>query len=234
MCVAGMTSTSKPTALIVLRNQISAGRIQSILHQRGWLTELCGDGDRAVDQYVNLKPDLVFIGLDIPTLDGHVAALEMRESDHKARIVFVTSRTRLAKAEDAAFSAGAVAVLTSPLTQADFDQNWDAINGPIPEAPGLADLDELYPEIDESKPPVPPTPPDFPSTDFPPLGVGEGMPPPPMPPTTDPMPEPRKSRLPLAVALIVLAAIGVGAAYAYYLGWHWHYWDFYPSAPHRR
>ena len=229
MCDAGMTSTSKPTALIVLRNRISAGRIQSILHQRGWLTELCGDGDRAVDQYVNLKPDLVFIGLDIPTLDGHVAALEMRESDHKARIVFVTSRTRLAKAEDAAFSAGAVAVLTSPLTQADFDQNWDAINGPIPEAPGLADLDELYPEIDESKPPAPGRPMDFPS-----LGVDGGMPPVPMPPTTDPSPEPRRSRLPLTVALLVLAAIGVGAAYAYYLGWHWHFWDFYPSAPHRR
>ena len=229
MCDAGMTSISKPTALIVLRNQISAGRIQSILHQRGWLTELCGDGDRAVDQYVNLKPDLVFIGLDIPTLDGHVAALEMRESDHKARIVFVTSRTRLAKAEDAAFSAGAVAVLTSPLTQADFDQNWDAINGPIPEAPGLADLDELYPEIDESKPPAPGHPMDFPS-----LGVDGGMPPVPMPPTTDPSPEPRRSRLPLTVALLVLAAIGVGAAYAYYLGWHWHFWDFYPSAPHRR
>lgn len=230
MCDAGMTSTSKPTALIVLRNRISAGRIHSILHQRGWLTELCGDGDRAVDQYVNLKPDLVFIGLDIPTLDGHVAALEMRESDHKARIVFVTSRTRLAKAEDAAFSAGAVAVLTSPLTQADFDQNWDAINGPIPEAPGLADLDELYPEIDESKPPVPLGHP----VDFPSLGVDGGMPPVPMPPTTDPSPEPRRSRLPLTVALLILAAIGVGAAYAYYLGWHWHFWDFYPSAPHRQ
>ena len=229
MCDAGMTSTSKPTALIVLRNRISAGRIHSILHQRGWLTELCGDGDRAVDQYVNLKPDLVFIGLDIPTLDGHVAALEMRESDHKARIVFVTSRTRLAKAEDAAFSAGAVAVLTSPLTQADFDQNWDAINGPIPEAPGLADLDELYPEIDESKPPAPGHPMDFPS-----LGVDGGMPSVPMPPTTDPSPEPRRSRLPLTVALLILAAIGVGAAYAYYLGWHWHFWDLYPSAPHRR
>ncbi len=226
-----MTSTSKPTALIVLRNQISAGRIQSILHQRGWLTELCGDGDRAVDQYVTLNPDLVFIGLDIPTLDGHVAALEMRESDRKARIVFVTSRTRLSKAEDAAFSAGAVAVLISPLTQADFDQNWDTINGPIPEAPGLADLDELYPEINESKPPVPP---DSPSMDFPLPGAGEGMPPVPMPPTTDPTLEPRRSRLPLTVALLILAGIGVGAAYAYYLGWHWHYWDLYPSAPHRR
>ena len=204
MCVAGMTSTSKPTALIVLRNQISAARIQSILHQRGWLTELCGDGDRAVDQYVNLKPDLVFIGLDIPTLDGHVAALEMRESDHKARIVFVTSRTRLAKAEDAAFSAGAVAVLTSPLTQADFDQNWVLMNGPIPDAPGLADLDELYPELEDEEPTPPPLP------ELPPLGE--------MPPMPAPDEPPKKKRrlLPVVVLLLLLAGAATGAAL--YLG----------------
>ena len=105
-----------------------------------------------------MKPSMVFMGLNIPTLDGHIAALEMRESDPQARIVFVTSRSRLQKAVDASYSAGAVAVLTTPLTQSDFDQNWVLMNGPIPDAPGLADLDELYPDIDEitEKPPIPP------------------------------------------------------------------------------
>jgi CheY-like chemotaxis protein len=202
-----MTPSAEPTALIVLGNRISAGRIQSILRKRGWNSEICGDGDEAVDRYVKIKPRLVFIGLDIPTLDGHVAALEMRESDSKARIVFVTSRTRLAKAEDAAFSTGAVAVLTSPLTQADFDQKWEAINGPIPDAPGLADLDDLYPDLDEKHPPEPPNPPGMP-----PLGaVGEGMPPTIL---STGEPSPRSGRRLLYVAsLLALFAIGVGAAY---------------------
>ena len=208
MCVDGMTSDGKPTALIVLGNRISAGRIQSILHQKGWKSEICGDGDKAVDRYVKINPELVFIGLDIPSLDGHVAALEMRESDPIARIVFVTTRTRLAKAEDAAFSAGAVAVLTSPLTQADFDENWDAINGTIPDAPGLADLDELYPDLDENPPTEIPTPPGLP-----PLGTGdEGIPPIPMPPSGEPSTRSPRTLL-LVVALFALSAAGVGAAY---------------------
>ncbi|MDP6662408.1 MAG: response regulator [Candidatus Thalassarchaeaceae archaeon] len=203
-----MTSSGEPTALIVLANRISAGRIQSILRQKGWISEICGDGDKAVDRYVKIKPALVFIGLDIPTLDGHVAALEMRESDPTARIVFVTSRTRLAKAEDAAFSTGAVAVLISPLTQADFDQKWDAINGPIPDAPGLADLDELYPELEEKLQPESPTHPGLP-----PLGLGgEGMPPLPNPPNGEPIPRFGRRTLSLAIFL-ALSALGVGAAY---------------------
>tara|TARA_Y100001954_G_scaffold224815_1_gene264612 strand:+ start:405 stop:965 length:561 start_codon:yes stop_codon:yes gene_type:complete len=119
------------------------------MSQRGWVSEICDDGDRAVDQYIRLKPKLVFMGLNLPTIDGHVAALEIRERDPEARIIFVVSKSRLEKANDAAYSSGAVAVLTTPLTRSDIEQKWIIINGPIPEAPGLADLDELYPELDD-------------------------------------------------------------------------------------
>ena len=153
-----MEAADKHTALIVHGSDVTAKRIRSILRTRGWESTICGDGDKAVDEYVRMKPSMVFMGLNIPTLDGHIAALEMRESDPQARIVFVTSRSRLQKAVDASYSAGAVAVLTTPLTQSDFDQNWVLMNGPIPDAPSLADLDELYPDIDEitEKPPIPP------------------------------------------------------------------------------
>ena len=126
--------------------------------QRGWKSEICDDGDKAVDEYVRLKPDMVFMGLNLPTLDGHIAALEMRESDPEARIVFVVSKARTEKANDAAFSAGAVAVLNTPLTRSDLDQNWVVINGPIPNAPGLADLDELYPQLEPEEPELPDLP----------------------------------------------------------------------------
>ena len=126
--------------------------------QRGWKSEICDDGDKAVDEYVRLKPGMVFMGLNLPTLDGHIAALEMRESDPEARIVFVVSKARTEKANDAAFSAGAVAVLTTPLTRSDLDQNWVVINGPIPDAPGLADLDELYPQLEPEEPELPALP----------------------------------------------------------------------------
>ena len=154
-----MDTESKPTALIVHENRITANRIKSIMSQRGWGSEICNDGDTAVDEYVRIKPDLVFMGLNLPTMDGHVAALEIRESDPQARVIFVVSKSRLAKANDAAYSAGAVAVLVTPLTRSDIDQKWIMMNGPIPEAPGLKDLDELYPDVEEEEQPaLPPIP----------------------------------------------------------------------------
>ena len=83
-------------ALVVVANSILAGRIRDIMSRRGWDTEICEDGDKAVDEYVRLEPEMVFLSLDLPTMDGHIAALEMRETDSESsRIVFVSSKTRL-------------------------------------------------------------------------------------------------------------------------------------------
>jgi|TARA_B100000959_G_C14998023_1_gene631658 CheY-like chemotaxis protein len=208
-----MTTSNKPVALIVHGSGITAKRLRTILKTRGWDSTICNDGDKAVDEYVKLKPTMTFIGLNLPTLDGHVAALEMRESDPSARIVFVVSRSRSQKARDAAFSAGAVAVLTTPLTQSDFDQNWVIMNGPIPEAPGLADLDELYPELQddltEDLPPLPGFPPidgPTPQLDTPPI---DGPPPLPEPIAETTQAKPRSRALRILAPLVALVMVGV-------------------------
>ena len=206
-----MTSDDKPTALIVHENGITASRLKSIMSQRGWASRICNDGDKAVDEYVKMKPNMVFMGLNLPTMDGHVAALEIRESDPEARVVFVVSKSRMSKANDAAYSAGAVAVLVTPLTRADIDQKWVLMNGPIPNAPGLADLDALYPEIEEEPPDLPPLPtlPVEPSqTDAPPN---------PLPTLPEPPKPKRKSRASrILILMVITASIGIGAAF--YLG----------------
>ena len=206
-----MTSDDKPTALIVHENGITASRLKSIMSQRGWVSQICNDGDKAVDEYVKMKPNMVFMGLNLPTMDGHVAALEIRESDPEARVVFVVSKSRLSKANDAAYSAGAVSVLVTPLTRADIDQKWVLMNGPIPNAPGLADLDALYPEIEEEPPDLPPLPtlPVEPSqTDAPPN---------PLPTLPEPPKPKRKSRASrILILMVITSSIGIGAAF--YLG----------------
>ena len=130
-----MSADESKTALIVIGNSITEGRLQMILRKRGWLSQVVKDGDKAVDEFVALRPDLVFLAVDIPTIDGHVAALEMRESDPKARIVFVSSRGRINLAEDAAYSAGPVLVLMTPLTDSSIEESWSSWRGKIPEAP---------------------------------------------------------------------------------------------------
>ena len=206
-----MTSDDKPTALIVHENGITASRLKSIMSQRGWVSQICNDGDKAVDEYVKMKPNMVFMGLNLPTMDGHVAALEIRESDPEARVVFVVSKSRLSKANDAAYSAGAVSVLVTPLTRADIDQKWVLMNGPIPNAPGLADLDALYPEIEEEPPELPPLP------TLPVETSQIDAPPSPLPPLPEP-PKPKRKRRALRILILMATIASIGFGTAFYLG----------------
>ena len=206
-----MTSDDKPTALIVHENGITASRLKSIMSQRGWVSQICNDGDKAVDEYVKMKPNMVFMGLNLPTMDGHVAALEIRESDPEARVVFVVSKSRLSKANDAAYSAGAVSVLVTPLTRADIDQKWVLMNGPIPNAPGLADLDVLYPEIEEETPDLPPLP------TLPVETSQIDAQPSPLPPLPEP-PKPKRKRRALRILILMSTIASIGFGTAFYLG----------------
>ena len=138
-----------PTVLIVDNNQMTTMRLKQIFRQREFNVIECIDGDKAVDEYIRHEPELVMISLDIPTLDGHVAALEMREHGGDCRIVFLAPRRLSKTAEDATHSAGAVAWLEKPITDTALEEKWETILGDIPEAPGLEDLDELHPMKDE-------------------------------------------------------------------------------------
>ncbi|MDC1419486.1 response regulator [Euryarchaeota archaeon] len=157
-----MPSDTEKIALIAISNPITSGRINTIMKQKGWSSKIHSDGDEAVDSFVQLKPSIVFISLNLSTINGHIAALEMREINHEARIVFVSSKTRIKKVQDAAFSSGAVGIITTPLTLSKVDNIWHDIFSEIPDAPGLADLDELYPVIPIQQPPLLPMAPPLP------------------------------------------------------------------------
>lgn len=216
--VSNNSDDGSPSVLIVESNAMSIQRLTSIFKIKDFNIEVCQDGDKAVDEYIRLDPELVVISLDIPSLDGHLAALEMREHGGDARILFVAPR-RLAKvASDAQFSAGAVAWLQKPITTTVLDEQWDTILGPIPDAPGLEDLDELYP-IDRIKPedddgplPLPSLPglplPGLPgATQLPPLDVQLPLP-------TDAN-QGKKPGSKLVTRLVVIS-LGIGAVYYAY------------------
>ena len=223
--VSNNSDEDSPTVLIVESNAMSIQRLSSIFKIKDFNIEICQDGDKAVDEYIRLDPELVIISLDIPSLDGHLTALEMREHGGDARIVFVAPRRLATVAADAKFSAGAVAWLQKPITKSVLDEQWDTILGAIPDAPGLEDLDELYP-IDRIKPeeddgpmPLPALPgmqlPDLPGMDGGPLPpVGE------LPPLEVQLPisnEPSPKKKKKGKLLLVIILLGAAAAgyYAY-------------------
>lgn len=226
--VSNNSDEESPTVLIVESNVMSIQRLTSIFKIKDFNIEICQDGDKAVDEYIRLDPELVVISLDIPTLDGHLTALEMREHGGDARIVFVAPRRLANVAADAKFSAGAVAWLQKPVTTAVLDEKWETILGPIPEAPGLEDLDELYP-IDRIKPeeddgpmPLPALPgmplPGLPALENPVTPVAGELPPLeinlPLP-IAQPADKPKKPRK-LLFSIILFIAFGIG--YAVYSG----------------
>ena len=216
--VSNNSDDGSPTVLIVESNAMSIQRLTSLFKIKDFNIEVCQDGDKAVDEYIRLDPELVIISLDIPSLDGHLAALEMREHGGDARIVFVAPRRLSEVASNARFSAGAVAWLQKPITAAALDEQWTTILGPIPEAPGLEDLDELYP-IDRIKPEEDDGPLPLPSLPGLPL---PGLPDPselssveaelPMPPI-DNSSKKRGSKL---VLVLVVASLAIGAVYYAY------------------
>ena len=144
--VTEVDDAAAPTVLIVDNNPMSSMRLSNLFKTRNFIVELCEDGDQAVDEYIRLDPELVVLSLDIPSLDGHLAALEMREHGGESRIVFVAPVRMADVARNAAYSAGAVAWLQKPISGESLEAAWSTILGTIPEAPGLDDLDELYPD----------------------------------------------------------------------------------------
>ena len=160
--VTDVEDEEAPTVLLVDNNQMSLHRLTNIFRQREFNVVTCDDGDKAVDEYIRIDPELVVLALDIPSMDGHLAALEMREHGKDCRILFSAPKRQAQLAHDATHSAGAIGWVEKPITASSIDSIWDLVLGPIPEAPGLQDLDTIHPvdemiqiEIDEGPMPLP-------------------------------------------------------------------------------
>ena len=215
--LTNMTDVDLPSTLVVINERNAHRRINDLLRRRGHEIENEPNGDRAVDAYVRLSknaPPVVFLSLDVAgPLNGHLVGLEIREADVNARLVYVCSRIRRKTAEDVAFSAGAVAILEMPFTMTDLEEAWPQIMGDVPAAPGVSDLDELYPDVrsidgDEV----------VSVESLPPLPIPEDLPPPPEPlmPINPVEAKPKKKRRWLKILILIALLGGAGtAAYCY-------------------
>ena len=219
--VTDVEDEEAPTVLLVDNNQMSLHRLTTIFRQREFNVVTCEDGDKAVDEYIRLDPELVVLSLDIPSLDGHLAALEMREHGKDCRILFSAPKRQAQLAQDATHSAGAIGWVEKPITASSIDSIWDLVLGPIPEAPGLQDLDNIHPveemvEVEKDDGPMPlPLP--LPSNDgqeiLTPLPIN------PLPIEQRVQPKKKSSKAKrLLVVLVIFSALGAAGWYAWSSG----------------
>ena len=205
--VSDVSDEEAPTVLIVDNNKMSLHRLTNLFRQREFQVVVCEDGDRAVDEYIRLDPELVVLSLDIPSLDGHLAALEMREHGNDCRILFSAPKRQARLAQEATHSAGAVGWIEKPVTAEALELIWNNVLGPIPDAPGLKDLDSIHPveemiEIEEDEELLP-APIPIPVT--------------PLPVNNQVIPQKKKSskRKRLAIVTLIFSLIIGAAAYLY-------------------
>ncbi len=207
--VTDINDEEAPTVLLVDNNQMSVHRLTSIFRQREFNVVVCEDGDRAVDEFIRIDPELVVLALDIPSLDGHLAALEMREHSNDCRILFSAPKRQSQLAHDATYSAGAIGWVEKPITASSIETIWPMVLGPIPSAPGLQDLDEIHPADDMVEP--------EPDMELPPLPMPAELPPLPINPViVDDVAKPKKKKSSKAkrlFAVLILFSIIGGAGY---------------------
>ena len=207
--VADVEDEEAPTVLLVDNNQMSLHRLTNIFRQREFNVVTCDDGDKAVDEYIRIDPELVVLALDIPSMDGHLAALEMREHGKDCRILFSAPKRQAQLAHDATHSAGAIGWVEKPITAASIDSIWDLVLGPIPEAPGLEDLDTIHPveemiQIEEDEGPMP-----LPLPDITPLPIN------PLP-AEERAPKKKSSKAKrLLIVLVMFTGLGAAGWYAW-------------------
>lgn len=75
------------------------------------------DGERAVELCTGLKPDVVFLDIDMPKLNGNLAAQKLRELQPKIGIVVVSALSTIENVQQAQLS-GASAFVVKPFNAA--------------------------------------------------------------------------------------------------------------------
>ena len=206
--VTDVEDEEAPTVLLVDNNQMSLHRLTNIFRQREFNVVTCDDGDKAVDEYIRIDPELVVLALDIPSMDGHLAALEMREHGTDCRILFSAPKRQAQLAHDATHSAGAIGWVEKPITASSIDSIWSLVLGPIPEAPGLQDLDTIHPveemiQVEKDEGPMPLPLPEIAPLPINPLPIEERA------------PQKKKSTKAKRLLIVLVMFTGMGAA-----GWY--------------
>jgi len=206
--VTDVKDEEAPTVLLVDNNQMSLHRLTNIFRQREFNVVTCEDGDKAVDEYIRIDPELVVLALDIPSMDGHLAALEMREHGKDCRILFSAPKRQAQLANDATHSAGAIGWVEKPITASSIDSIWSLVLGPIPEAPGLQDLDTIHPveemiQVEKDEGPMPLPLPEIAPLPINPLPIEERA------------PQKKKSSKAKRLLIVLVMFTGMGAA-----GWY--------------
>lgn len=89
--------------------------IRESLEENGFEVTLCANGEQALQKYKARKPDILVLDIMMPKMDGFEVAKQVRETDKRTPIIFLTARSQ-PKDVVAGFEAGANDYLKKPFS----------------------------------------------------------------------------------------------------------------------
>ena len=115
-----MTDTTKIRTVIVDDEELARERIQTLLEEQPdiEIVGVCADGTSAIETIDRESPDLVFLDVQMPGMDGF-EVVENIDAEHMPAIVFVTAYDGHALR---AFEISALDFLLKPFDQARFEK----------------------------------------------------------------------------------------------------------------
>lgn len=105
----------KPKVLYVEDEVFLAKIVSETLQSRGFEVTLEGDGDKAMEQFKNVQPDVCVLDIMLPGKDGFAIADEIRELNTEVPIIFLSAKSA---AEDvvAGFKVGGSDYIRKPFS----------------------------------------------------------------------------------------------------------------------
>jgi two-component system, LytTR family, response regulator len=134
-----MPDTTKIRTVIVDDEELARDRIQSLLEQQPdvEVVGICTDGPSAVETIDRTQPDLVFLDVQMPGMDGF-EVVENLERTKLPAVVFVTAHDAHALK---AFEIHALDFLLKPFDQTRFEKALERARGQLSQAKGTTVLD---------------------------------------------------------------------------------------------
>ncbi|WP_316834161.1 response regulator transcription factor [Pedobacter nutrimenti] len=102
--------------VLLAEDEISLGHIvRESLEERNFKVILCTNGEMALKQYAEKKPDIVVLDIMMPLMDGFTVAKNIRIKDNHTPIIFLTAKSQ-AKDVVAGFGIGANDYVKKPFS----------------------------------------------------------------------------------------------------------------------
>lgn len=85
----------KKAKVLYVEDEIFLAKIVSeTLQGRGYDVVLEGDGGKAIQKFLEVKPDICVLDIMLPNKDGFTIADEIREKDTQVPIIFLSAKSQ--------------------------------------------------------------------------------------------------------------------------------------------